>query len=120
MKLNNTKRDVLELDYTQLRIGAVNTTIAWIYNSLICQPSVFAFEGYTNRTAIGTQSSIPTLTLNSTNVEITIPTSTIQQHITSGALYLRLLAYDESGAACAQDSAVRYYKLGSNSKCIAI
>ena len=73
-------------------------------------------EGYADRAAIGTPSSTPTLTLNSTSTEITIPTSTIQHHITSGALYLRLLAYDETGAACASDSAVRFLKVDINSE----
>ena len=116
-ELNGTKRDVLELDYNQLSIGTVNTSITWRYSSLKCRPSVFFVEFFIERAAIGNQSSLPTLRLNSTTTSITIPTSDIQHHITSGALYLRLLAYDETGAACASDSAARFYKLNINGVC---
>ncbi len=99
---NGTRRDVLELDYTRLNIGVINANIAWRYSSQTCQPSVFTIEGYTS--------------INSTSTEIRVPTNTIQHNITTGALYLRLLAHDESGNTCAQDSAAWYYRLDNISE----
>ena len=50
----------------------------------------------------------PVLTLNSTS------TMTLLPNISTVPLYLRLLAYDETGTSCAEDSAVRYYTVDSN------
>ena len=106
MESDIVKRDVLELDYTRLRISAVNTTIAWRYSSLTCQPSVFTVEEYADRDTLRGTSIIA---INSSSTELMIP-----QDTTSRALYLRILAYDEFGMQCAVDSAVKYYKLDNN------
>ena len=99
-------RDVLEFDYTQFSVGPVNTTIGWTYRNLTCQPTVFMVEGYNNTATITTGQ--PMLTLNSTS------TMTLLPNISTVPLYLRLLAYDETGTSCAEDSAVRYYRVDSN------
>ena len=116
IEFNSTKRDVLELDYSRLMIGVVNTSIAWRYSSLTCQPSVFIIEGYAGREEIS--NNTPTVTLNSTSTEIRLPTMCF--YTNGGALYLRLLAYNELGDACAQHSAVHFYKLEKNSEIILV
>ena len=117
--MHSHERDMLELDYTRLRIGAVNSTIAWRYSSLTCQPSVFTVEGYVSREMalnLSTSSVRPILALNSTSTELVIPTSIIEPHITSGALFFRLLAFNQSGTQCASDSSVLYYWLENKSE----
>ena len=99
-------RDVLEFDYTQFSVGPVNTTIGWTYRNLTCQPTVFMVEGYNDTATITTGQ--PVLTLNSTS------TMTLLPNISTVPLYLRLLAYDETGTSCAEDSAARYYRVDSN------
>ena len=99
-------RDILEFDYTQLSVGLVNTTIGWTYRNLTCKPTLFMVEGYNDTATITTGQ--PVLTLNSTS------TMTLLPNISTVSLYLRLLAYDETGTSCAEDSGVRYYTVGSN------
>ena len=99
-------KDILEFDYTQLSVGLVNTTIGWTYRNLTCQPTLFMVEGYNDTATITTGQ--PVLTLNSTS------TMTLLPNISTVSLYLRLLAYDETGTSCAEDSGVRYYTVGSN------
>ena len=99
-------QDVLEFDYTQFSVGPVNTTIRWTYRNLTCQPTVFMVEGYNDTATITTGQ--PVLTLNSTS------TMTLLPNISTVPLYLRLLAYDETGTSCAEDSATRYYTVDSN------
>ena len=117
--MHSHARGVLELDYTRIRISAVNTTIAWRYSSFTCRPSVFTVEGYVSREMalnLSTSSVRPTLALNSTSTKLMIPTSTIEPHITSGALFFRLLAFNQSGTQCASDSSVVYYRLDNKSE----
>ena len=99
-----TTDSVLEFDYTQF--SAVNTTIGWTYRNLTCQPTVFMVEGYYDTATITTGQ--PVLTLNSTS------TMTLLPNISAVPLFLRLLAYDETGTSCAEDSATRYYRVDSN------
>ena len=99
-------RDVLEFDYTQFSVGPVNTTIGWTYSNLTCQPTVFMVEGYNDTATITTAQ--PVLTLNSTSTMALLP------NISTAPLYLRLLAYDETETSCAEDSALRYYRVDSN------
>ena len=94
------------VDYTQFSVGPVNTTIGWTYRNLTCQPTVFMVEGYNDTATITTGQ--PVLTLNSTS------TMTLLPNISTVPLYLRLLAYDETGTSCAEDSATRYYIVDSN------
>ena len=101
-------RGVLELDYTQYSVGPVNTTIGWTYRDLTCQPAVFVVEGYEDKDAI--LADEPMLTLNSTSTMVLLP------NINNVPLYLRLLAYDETGANCAQGSEVIYYQLDRNGR----
>ena len=113
--LDTVRRDVLELHYPELSVGLVNTSasIGWTYSNLTCQPSVFCIEGY-DAVPDPLQLSSPPLTLTSTSSVLTFPTSTIHHNITHASFYLRLLAHDVSGTACAQDSAVMYYLLNKN------
>ena len=112
--LDTVRRDVLELHYPELSVGPVNTSIGWTYSNLTCQPSVFTIEGY-DAVPDPLQLSSPPLTLGltSTSSVLTFPTSTIHHNITHASFYLRLLAHDVSGTACAQDSAVMYYYLNN-------
>ena len=107
--MNETsQRDVLELYYPEFSVGPVNTSIGWTYSNLTCRSAVFTIEGYTDKDAI--QMGTPTLTFNSTSSVLTFPTNMTNGH----SLYWRLLAREESGTPCAQDSAVRYYQLDTN------
>ena len=115
--LDTVRRDVLELHYPELSVGPVNTSIGWTYSNLTCQPSVFTIEGY-DAVPVPLQLSSPPLTLTSTSSVLTFPTSTIHHNITHASFYLRLLAHDESGTACAQDSAVMYYHLNNTGEFI--
>ena len=63
-------------------------------------------EGYNDTATITTGQ--PVLTLNSTS------TMTLLPNISTVPLHLRLLAYDETGTSCAEDSATRYYTVDSN------
>ena len=107
------RRDVLELHYPELSVGPVNTSIGWTYSNLTCQPSVFTIEGY-DAVPDPLQLSSPPLTLTSTSSVLTFPTSTIHQSITHASFYLRLLAHDVSGTACAPNSTLIFYKLNKN------
>ena len=111
--LDTVRRDVLELHYPELSVGPVNTSIRWIYSNLTCQPSVFTIEGY-DAVPDTLQLSSPPLTLTSTSSVLTFPTSTIHHNITHASFYLRLLAHDVSGTACAPDSTLMYYQLNKN------
>ena len=102
---NVAANNVLEFDYTQLSVGPVNTTIGWTYRNLTCQPTVFMVEGYNDTATITTGQ--PVLTLNSTS------TMTLLLNISTVPLFLRLLAYDETGTSCAE-AAIRYYSVDSN------
>ena len=115
--LDTVRRDVLELHYPQLSVGPVNTSIGWTYSNLTCQPSVFTIEGY-DAISDPLQLSSPPLTLTSTSSVLTFPTSTIHHNITHASFYLRLLAHDVSGTACAQDSAFMYYHLNNKGEFI--
>ena len=102
---------MLELYYPEFSVGPVNTSIGWTYSSLTCHPAVFTIEGYAHREDIMPDNmGTPTLTLNSTSSVLTFPTDMTNGH----SLYWRLLAHEESGTPCAQDSAVRYYQLDTN------
>ena len=115
--LDTVRRDVLELHYPELSVGPVNTSIGWTYSNLTCQPSVFTIEGY-DAVPDPLQLSSPSLTLTSTSSVLTFPTSTIHHNITHASFYLRLLAHDVSGTACAQDSTVMYYHLNNTGEFI--
>ena len=115
--LDTVRRDVLELHYPELSVGPVNTSIGWTYSNLTCQPSVFTIEGY-DAVPDPLQLSSPPLTLTSTSSVLTFPTSTIHHNITHASFYLRLLAHDVSGTACAQNSAVMYYHLNNTGEFI--
>ena len=106
MLIDTIPKDVLEFDYTQLSVGPVNMTIGWTYRNLTCKPTVFMVEGYNDTATITTGQ--PVLTLNSTSTMILLP------NISTVPLFLRLLAYDETGTSCAEDSATRYYRVDSN------
>ena len=115
--MDTVRRDVLELHYPELSVGPVNTSIGWTYSNFTCQPSVFTIEGYDAYPDM-LQLSSPFLTLTSTSSVLTFPTSTIHHNITHASFYLRLLAHDVSGTACAQDSAVMYYHLNNKGEFI--
>ena len=103
----------MELYYPELSVGPVNTSIGWTYSNLTCQPSVFTIEGY-DAVPDPLQLSSPPLTLTSTSSMLTFPTSTIHHNITHASFYLRLLAHDVSGTACAPNSTLIYYQLNKN------
>ena len=96
-----------------MSVGPVKTSIGWTYSNLTCQPSVFTIEGY-DAVPDPDQLSSPPLTLTSTSSVLTFPTSTIHHNITHASFYLRLLAHDVSGTACAPNSTLIYYELNQN------
>ena len=86
------ERDVFELDYTQLSVGGVNTTIGWIYNSSTCVPAVFTIEGYHLEDIIEDELDTPGLALNSTSNRVVLPSRSLIDLIFNGSnsVYIRL------------------------------
>ena len=109
------ERDVFELDYTQLSVGEVNTTIGWIYNSSTCVPAVFTIEGYHLEDIMEDELDTPRLAINSTSNRVMLPSRSLIDLMFNGSssVYIRLGAYNELGETCAQNSRIMYYQVNN-------
>lgn len=103
----NVQYDILELNYTRLTLGAENTSITWRYQQTNLPTLTLLRATYADRNYL--ESSAPKLYIP--------PASPLAYYTNTAAcsLSIRLLAYDESGDACARDSAAKYYKLEETS-----
>ena len=70
-------RDLLELDYQQLRVDLDYTTIGWIYSISDCDISHFTLEGFELDDVFTNSLQEPTLVHNSTTNIVTIPLNNV-------------------------------------------
>ena len=94
-------RDLLELDYQQLRVDSDNITIGWIYNISDCDISHFTLEGFELDDVLTNSLQEPTLVHNSTTNIVNIQLRNALNH---GELYFRLSSFGKNGELCGQDT----------------
>ena len=112
----NANANRLELNYQQLEIGPVNTTIGWIY---YCDTErFFKLQGFTESDVISGHFTAPEINYITTSDSITISSSDLTSS-TGEIIYFRIAVTDVNNTVCSyQDSTKTFYKLNGESTII--
>ena len=109
----------LKLNYQQLEIGPVNTTIGWIYSLPNCDTErFFKLQGFTESDVISGHFIAPEINYITTSDSITISSSDLTSS-TGEIIYFRIVVTDVNNTICSyQDSTKTFYKLNGESTII--
>ena len=120
-QLHNANANRLELNYQQLEIGPVNTTVGWIYSLPNCDTErFFKLQGFTESDVISGHFTAPEINYTTTSDCINISSSDLTSS-TGEIIYFRIVATDINNTVCSsQESVMTFYRFNGRPTIILI